>query len=106
MSKGDYTEYILRFSYGKDSFKALDVIWTRGLPLDRITTTDVWATDTVPAWLPPMQDFRDRMDQWIWDKYRVELEHLCARNADGSKRTYEQMFYHIPKRRSQTVEQC
>jgi hypothetical protein len=41
------------------------------------------------------------MDQWIWDKYRIEVEHLCARNKDGSKRTYEQMFYHVPKRRSQ-----
>lgn len=104
MSASDYTEYILRFSYGKDSFKTLDVIWTRGLPLDRITTTDVWATDTVPAWLPPMQEFKDRMDEWIWDKYRLQVEHLCARNKDGSKRTYEQMFYHVPVRRSQSVQ--
>lgn len=104
MSVSDYTEYILRFSYGKDSFKALDVICTRGLPLDRITTTDVWATDTVPAWLPPMQEFKDRMDEWIWDKYRLHVEHLCARNKDGSKRTYEQMFYHVPVRRSQSVQ--
>ena len=104
MSVSDYAEYILRFSYGKDSFKTLDVIWTRGLPLDRITTTDVWATDTVPAWLPPMQEFKDRMDEWIWDKYRLQVEHLCARNKDGSKRTYEQMFYHIPVRRSQSVQ--
>ena len=47
MSKSDYTEYIDRISKGKDSLKMLDVIWTRGLPLDRITTTDVWATDTI-----------------------------------------------------------
>lgn len=104
MSQSDYTEYILRFSYGKDSFKCLDVIHTRGLPLDRITTTDVWATDTIPAWLPPMTAFKDRMDEWIWSKYRLEVEHLCARNPDGSKRTYEQMFYHIPNRRSQDVQ--
>ena len=62
MSKSDYTEYIARISKGKDSLKMLDVIHTRGLPLDRITTTDVWATDTIPAWLPPMQEFLDRMD--------------------------------------------
>lgn len=104
MGQSDYTEYILRFSYGKDSFKCLDVIHTRGLPLDRITTTDVWATDTIPAWLPPMTAFKDRMDEWIWSKYRLEVEHLCARNLDGSKRTYEQMFYHIPNRRSQDVQ--
>ena len=95
------SEYIARISYGKDSLKMLDVIVSRGLPLDRITTTDVWATDTISANLPPMQAFKDRMDQKIWDLYRIEVEHLCARNKDGSKKTYEQMFYHIPVRRSQ-----
>lgn len=104
MSKSDYTEYILRFSFGKDSFKALDVIFSRGLPLDRITTTDVWATDTIPAWLPPMDEFKARAEDWIWTKYRMDVEHLCALNKDGTKKTYEQMFYHVPKRRSQDVQ--
>lgn len=105
MSVSDYTEHIARISLtGKDSLKMLDVIVSRGLPLDRITTTDVWATETVPAWLPPVQAFRDRMDEWICAKYRIEVEHLCARNKDGSKKTYEQMFYHVPQRRSQTVQ--
>ena len=94
-------EYIARISYGKDSLKMLDVIWSRGLPLDRITTTDVWATDTISANLPPVHEFKERMDQKIWDMYRIEVEHLCARNKDGTKRTYEQMFYHVPVRRSQ-----
>lgn len=80
----------------------LEVIRSRGLPLDRITTTDVWATDTIPAYLPPLAAFRDRMDQWIWDQYRIEVEHLYSRNKDGTKRTYEQMFYHVPVRRSQS----
>lgn len=102
MGASDYTEHIARISYGKDSLKMLDVIVSRGLPLDRITTTDVWATDTIPAWLPPVQAFRDRMDQWIWEHYRIDVEHLCAMNKDGSKKTYEQMFYHVPQRRSQT----
>lgn len=97
----DSTQYIARISYGKDSLKMLEVIKSRGLPLDRITTKDVWATDTISANLPPMMAFKDRMDQWIWDMYRIEVEHLCALNKDGSKRTYEQMFYHIPVRRSQ-----
>jgi hypothetical protein len=94
-------EYIARISYGKDSLKMLEVIHSRGLPLDRITTTDVWATDTISANLPPMDDFKARMDQRIWDMYHIEVEHLCARNKDGSKKTYEQMFYHVPVRRSQ-----
>lgn len=97
-------EYIARISYGKDSLKMLDVIFSRGLPIDRITTTDVWATDTVSANLPEMDEFKARMDERIWWKYRMEVEHLCARNKDGSKRTYEQMFYHVPVRRSQNVQ--
>lgn len=97
-------EYIARISYGKDSLKMLEVIHSRGLPLDRITTTDVWATDTISANLPPMDAFKERMDQRIWDMYHIEVEHLCARNKDGTKRTYEQMFYHVPVRRSQSVQ--
>ena len=100
----DSVQYIARISYGKDSLKMLQVIRSRGLPLDRITTTDVWATDTISANLPPMEEFKARMDQWIWDEYRIEVEHLCARNPDGSKRTYEQMFYHVPKRKSGGVQ--
>ena len=92
--------YIARISYGKDSLKMLDVIVSRGLPLDRITTSDVWATDTISASFPPVEEFKARMDELIWKKYRMEVEHLCARNADGSKQTYEQMFYHIPQRKN------
>ena len=77
----------------------LDVILTRDLPLDRITTSEVWATDTIPAWLPPVNEFNERVDEYIWKKYHIEVERLCARNQDGTKRTYEQGFYHIPKRR-------
>ena len=98
----DSTQYIARISYGKDSLKMLEVIKSRGLPLDRITTTDVWATDTIPANLPPMTAFKERMDQRIWEMYHIEVEHLCAMNRDGTKKTYEQMFYHVPVRRSQT----
>ena len=96
----DSTQYIARISYGKDSLKMLDVIKSRGLPLDRITTTDVWATDTIPANLPPMMAFKERMDQLIWSMYHIEVEHLCAFNKDGTKRTYEQMFYHVPVRKN------
>lgn len=81
----------------------LDVIHSRGLPLDRITTTDVWATDTISANLPPVEAFKARMDERIFQLYGIKVEHLCARNPDGSKKTYEQMFYHVPVRRSQTL---
>ncbi len=67
----DSTQYIARISHGKDSLKMLQVIKSRGLPLDRITTTDVWATDTISARLPPMEEFVARMDQRIWDMYHI-----------------------------------
>lgn len=92
------TQYIARISHGKDSLKMLDVIVSRGLPLDRITTTDVWATDTIRGEHPKMVEFKDRADEYIWKKYHIEVEHLCAMR-DGKKVTYEQMFYHVPQRK-------
>lgn len=91
-------QYIARISHGKDSLKMLDVIVTRGLPLDRITTTDVWATDTIRAEYPEMVEFKERADEYIWHKYHIEVEHLCAMK-DGKKLTYEKLFYHVPKRK-------
>lgn len=104
MSQSDYTEHIARISMGKDSLKMLDVIYTRGLPLDRVTTTDLWATDTIRAELPEVLAAKERIEEKLWQMYRINVEHLCAVNKDGSKRTYEQMFYHVPQRRSQTVQ--
>lgn len=93
-------QYIARISGGKDGLKMLDVIVTRGLPLDRITTTDVWATDTIRGEHPEMVKFKERADEYIWQKYRIEVEHLCAMR-NGEKITYEKLFYHIPKRKSE-----
>ena len=104
MSQSDYIEHIARISMGKDSLKMLNVIITRGLPLDRVTTTDVWATDTIRAELPDVLLAKERIEEKIWQMYRINVDHLCAMNKDGTKRTYEQMFYHVPNRRSQTVQ--
>lgn len=92
------TQYIARISHGKDSLKMLDVIVSRGLPLDRITTTDVWATETIRGEHPKMVEFKARADEYIWRKYHIEVEHLCAMR-NGEKVTYEKMFYHIPQRK-------
>ena len=91
-------------SHGKDSLKMLDVISTRGLQLDMVATTDVWATDTIRAELPPVLEAKFRIEEKLWQMYRIDVKHFCARNKDGSKKTYEQMFYHVPVRRSQTVQ--
>ena len=91
-------QYIARISHGKDSLKMLDVIVTRGLRIDRITTTDIWATDTIRGEHPEMVKFKERADEYIWQKYRIEVEHLCAMR-NGEKVTYEKLFYHVPKRK-------
>ena len=104
MSRSEYIDHIARISEGKDSLKMVDVIISRGLQLDGVTTTDVWATDTVRAELPEVLIAKERIEEKLWQMYRIEVDHLCARNRDGTKRTYEQMFYHIPNRRSQTVQ--
>ena len=96
--KNEQVQYIARISHGKDSLKMLDVIVSRGLRLDRITTTDVWATDTIRGEYPEMVKFKERADDYIWQKYRIEVEHLCAMKG-GEKVTYEKLFYHIPKRK-------
>lgn len=93
------TQYIARISHGKDSLKMLDVIVSRGLPLDRITTTDVWATDTIRGEHPKMVEFKARADEYIWRTYHIEVEHLCAMR-DGEKMTYEKLFYHVPQRKN------
>lgn len=80
-------QYIARISHGKDSLKMLDVIVSRGLPLDRITTTDVWATDTIRGEHPKMVAFKEQADEFIWRKYHIEVEHLCAMR-NGEKVTY------------------
>ena len=90
-------QYIARISHGKDSLKMLDVIISRGLPLDRITTTDIWATDTIRGEHPKMVKFKEIADEFIWRKYRIEVEHLCA-TRNGQKVTYQQEFYRLPQR--------
>ena len=87
--------YIASISYGKDSLKMLDVIKSRGLPLDRIITFDIWATDDIPAEFPEVTVFKKKMDDYIKEKYGIEVEHLCARYKDGSKVTYEKEFYRV-----------
>ena len=87
--------HIAFISYGKDSLKMLDVIKTRGLPLDRIMTVDVWATDTILAEFPEVTEFKKKMDIYIKEKYGIEVEHLCAKYPDGSKVTYENHFYRV-----------
>lgn len=87
MQREPNTEYILSLSYGKDSLACLEAIKKLGYPLDRIIHAEVWATDTIPADLPPMVEFKTYTDKIIKEKYGIEVEHICA--VRGKKLTYE-----------------
>lgn len=92
------TEYVLSLSYGKDSLACLFAIKLLGWPLHRIVHAEVWATDDIPADLPPMVEFKAKADKIIKELFGIEVEHLCAMR-NGEKLTYEKLFYHIPKRK-------
>lgn len=94
-------EYILSLSYGKDSLACLGAIEQLGWPLDRIVHAEVWATDTIPADLPPMVEFKAKADAIIKERWGIEVEHVCAMR-DGKKVTYSDLFYHEPVRISKT----
>lgn len=82
-------DHVLSLSYGKDSLACLGAIEHLGLPLDRIVHAEVWATDTIPADLPPMVEFKKKADKIIFDRYGIEVEHI------RSKCSFEDYFYSI-----------
>lgn len=91
-------EHVLSLSYGKDSLACLGAIEQLGWPLDRIVHAEVWATDTIPADLPPMVEFKAKADEIIKARWGIDVEHVCAMK-DGEKLTYEKIFYRVPKRK-------
>ena len=78
---------VLSLSYGKDSLACLGAIEELGWPLDRIIHAEVWATDTIPADLPPMVEFKATADTIIKERWGLDVEHV------RSKWTYEKCFY-------------
>ncbi len=80
-------EHVLSLSYGKDSLACLGAIERLGWPLDRIVHAEVWATDTIPADLPPMVEFKAKADRIIKERWGIEVEHV------QSGITFEQGFY-------------
>ena len=103
MTSDSNIQYVLSLSYGKDSLACLEAIRLLGLPLDRIVHAEVWATDTIPADLPPMVEFKAKADKIIKERYGIEVEHVCAMK-NGEKLTYEKIFYCVPKRRERERE--
>lgn len=74
-------EHILSLSYGKDSLACLGAIQELGWPLDRIIHSEVWATETIPADLPPMVEFKEKADRIIQETYGIKVEHIRANTA-------------------------
>lgn len=76
-------------SYGKDSLACLGAIKELGCKLDRIIHAEVWATDTIPAELPPMIEFKSKADEIIRSRYGLTVEHVSA------GKSYNDYFYKI-----------
>lgn len=105
-------EHILSLSYGKDSLACLGAIEELGWPLDRIVHAEVWATDTIPADLPPMVDFKAKADKIIKERWGIEVEHVFsgitfeqgfyfARGRTGRKTKFDGKIYGWPMQRGQ-----
>lgn len=82
-------EHILSLSYGKDSLACLGAIEKLGLPIDRIIHAEIWATDTIPADLPPMVEFKAKADKIIKERYGITVEHVSC------GKTFEDCFYKV-----------
>lgn len=93
-------EHILSLSYGKDSLACLGAIEQLGWPLDRIVHAEVWATDTIPADLPPMVEFKAKADTIIKERWGIEVEHMRA------NRTYEGCFYTVRTEKAKKRPGC
>lgn len=100
------TLYVASVSRGKDSTAMLRAIQIMGWPLDAICSVDVWATQDIPAELPPMVRFKDEWDKKCLEHLGIPVTRLCATKrskverepeSDGEchsrRMSYEDMFY-------------
>lgn len=102
MQREPNTEYILSLSYGKDSIACLEAIKQLGYPLDRIVHAEVWATDDIPADLPPMVEFKKYADNVIKELYGIKVEHICAARGVKNSPTTTNSTLGLNQERTQT----
>ena len=95
IERNSNTVYILSLSYGKDSLACLGAIKELGYPLDRIVHAEVWATDTIPADLPPMVEFKKKADEIIKQTYGLEVEHICATSRERESHLRKTVLHKI-----------
>lgn len=88
--------HILSLSYGKDSLACLEACKLLGYPIDRVIHAEVWATDTIPADLPPMVEFKKKADKIIKDRYGLTVEHIVATSREREREVVlrETVLYH------------
>lgn len=86
--------HIASISYGKDSLAQLEVIHQNGLPLTDIVTADIMATPTIPAYLPELVEFRNRLDVEIKARYGIPVTHVKA------EKSFVELFYRELSERS------
>jgi hypothetical protein len=77
------TIYVASISYGKDSLAMLGAIKKLGLPLDRIISVQVWATNDIPADLPEMYEWKAQADKIIFDMFGLKVERVSATIGGG-----------------------
>ena len=92
-------EHVLSLSYGKDSMACLGAIEQLGWPLDRIVHAEVWATDAIPADLPPMVEFKAKADGII--KERWVLKWSISGTKCPMRKCFTARFVEDLKRESQ-----
>lgn len=81
------TSHVLSLSYGKDSLACLEACKLLGYPIDRIIHAEVWATQDIPADLPPMVEFKKKADRIIKEKYGLTVEHISAVERERERET-------------------
>lgn len=86
--------HILSLSYGKDSLACLEACKLLGYPIDRVIHAEVWATQDIPADLPPMVEFKKKADAIIKEKYGLIVEHISAQR-ERERLDYEFLFYTV-----------
>ena len=85
--------HVLSLSYGKDSLACLEACKLLGYPIDRVIHAEVWATDTIPADLPPMVDFKKKADKIILERYGIVVEHITASTRERDCLTRETVLH-------------
>lgn len=76
---------VLSLSYGKDSLACLGACELLGIKIDKIVHAEVWATDDIPADLPPMVEFKKKADEIIKARWGLDVDHVCATVSPSRK---------------------